>query len=134
MDKSRLEILKKKAQEASKNSYSPYSKFKVGAALVDEQGNIFTGCNVENLSFPLGCCAEHTTITKGVSEQGPSFRIDTLVIYTSTEEPTTPCGGCRQVINEFASKNTRVICFCDSNEVLDVPFDQLFPNATRIDL
>lgn len=126
-----LELIDR-AKQASLNSYSPYSKFKVGAALINQEGEIFAGCNVENLSFPAGICAEQTAICKAVSETGNSLKIRSLVIYTSTQKVTTPCGICRQVINEFACSDTRIVCACDSNEVLDIAFSDLFPAATVI--
>ncbi len=121
------------AKEASLNSYSPYSKFKVGAALEEENGKIFAGCNVENLAFPSGICAEQTAVCKAVSETGPSMRIKSLVVYTPTRQVTTPCGSCRQVINEFARPDTRIICVCDSSEILDIAFKDLLPESTFID-
>lgn len=121
------------AKKASLKSYSPYSKFKVGVALEDINGNIFTGCNVENLAFPSGICAEQTAISKVISEVGPNMRIKTLLVYTPTTKVTTPCGSCRQVINEFALQNTEVICMCDSEESLHVRFSELLPKSTIID-
>ncbi|MCV9385925.1 cytidine deaminase [Reichenbachiella ulvae] len=121
-----------RAKEASKNSYSPYSKFKVGAALINDKGQIYSGCNVENLSFPAGICAEQTAICKAVSEAGPDLKINILVVFTPTDDLTTPCGLCRQVINEFATPATRIICVCNSNTQLDTTFDQLFPLSPTI--
>ena len=121
------------AKEVAQNSYSPYSNFPVGAAFEDEAGNVFTGCNVENLSFPEGLCAERTAIVKAVSEKGPSMRVKTLVVYTPTQKATTPCGGCRQVISEFAADDARIICTCDTDDVLDISFKDLFPYSLVID-
>lgn len=121
------------AKKASRNAYSPYSKFPVGAAFEDLDGNIFSGCNVENLAFPSGICAEKTAISKGVSEKGPLSKVKTLVVYTPTQKLTTPCGDCRQVINEFAVPTTRIICVCDSDNTLDVLFTDLLPQSTVID-
>ncbi len=121
------------AKKASQNSYSPYSKFPVGSALEDVDGNVFAGCNVENLSFPSGLCAERTAVCKAVTEVGPKVKIKTLVTYTPSMKVTPPCGACRQVINEFAIPNTRVLCVCDSDSVLDVPFKNLLPEPPLID-
>ena len=126
-------MLKESAKQVAQNAYAPYSRFRVGAALLDQDDNIFTGCNVENLAFPSGICAERTAVFKAVSEVGPSFRIKTLVIYTPSLHVTTPCGGCRQVIQEFASPETRIISYCDSSDELDVLFSELFPSPTKID-
>ena len=125
-------LLIQKAKEVSLNSYSPYSKFKVGVAFSDESGNVFTGCNVENLAFPSGICAEQAAISKGVSEIGSKLKIKTLVVYTPTNQVTSPCGGCRQVISEFATSETRIICVCDNDEKLDTSFTTLFPESTVI--
>lgn len=91
--------LEQAARNAARASYSPYSKFPVGAAVLTESGRIFSGCNVENAAYPLGNCAEKTAICAAVA--AGERRIRACVVYTPTAEPTMPCGGCRQVINEF---------------------------------
>lgn len=90
------------AIEARKNSYSPYSQFKVGAALLCKNGKVFTGANIENSSYSLTICAERTAIFKAVSEGEHDFR--TIVVAAESEELTPPCGACLQVIYEFNSK------------------------------
>jgi len=87
------------AAKAKENAYVPYSKFRVGAALLCEDGQVFTGCNIENASYGLTNCGERTAIFKGVSEGKKNFKA--LAISTDTEEITSPCGSCRQVILEF---------------------------------
>ncbi|MFI5358591.1 MAG: cytidine deaminase [Halanaerobiales bacterium] len=87
------------AIEARKNSYSPYSNFPIGAALLCKNGEIYTGTNVENASYGLTNCAERTAIFKAVSEGVREF--DTMVVVADTERPIPPCGACRQVILEF---------------------------------
>lgn len=129
----KTQLLKEQAKKVSLNSYSPYSKFRVGAALEASDGNVFTGCNIENLAFPSGICAERTAIFKAVSEMGPNMKIDTLVIYTATNGITTPCGSCRQVISEFAHARTRIVSVCDQDVCLDVLFQDLLPHPTIID-
>lgn len=128
-----LESLKQKAKSASLNSYSPYSKFKVGVAFEDLLGNVFTGCNVENMAFPTGICAEQAAIAKAISEVGPAMKVKTIVIYTPSEKVTSPCGSCRQVINEFKCPETRVVSFCDSEAILDMRFNDLLPESTVIE-
>lgn len=132
-NKNDIQDLINAAKKGTKNSYSPYSNFKVGAAFEDQNGNIFYGCNVENLAFPSGICAEQTAIAKGVSETGPSLKIKTLVVYTPTQSVTTPCGGCRQVINEFGTSETVIISVCDSEDYMEVKLQELLPQSTRID-
>ncbi|GAB6098637.1 cytidine deaminase [Halanaerocella petrolearia] len=87
------------ARKAREQAYAPYSNFKVGAALLTAEGDIYTGCNVENSSYGLSNCAERTAIFKAISEGKKDF--ERLVVVTDTDRPATPCGACRQVISEF---------------------------------
>lgn len=87
------------AIEARQQSYSPYSNFAVGAALLSEDGTIYKGCNIENASYGLTNCAERTAIFKAISEGHRKFKA--LAVVADTEGPCAPCGACRQVINEF---------------------------------
>ena len=102
-----VQDLMKQAIEAREKSYSPYSKFKVGAAILTEDGTIYEGCNIENASYGLSMCAERTAIFKAVSEGSDS--IETVVVVGDTEGPISPCGACRQVIAEFAGKDFTLI-------------------------
>jgi cytidine deaminase len=90
------------AMLTSKNTYSPYSKFPVGAAVVTEQEIVFSGCNVENASYGITLCAERNAITTMIATLGPNAKINEVIIYTPTIAPSAPCGACRQVIREFA--------------------------------
>jgi cytidine deaminase len=94
-----MESLIRAAKEAREKAYSPYSNFKVGAAVVTPSGKIYSGCNVENVSYGLTNCAERTAIYKAVSEGEHSFVA--LAVVADTEGPVAPCGACRQVIAEF---------------------------------
>ena len=87
------------ATVAREKSYSPYSCFGVGAALLCEDGTIYEGCNIENASYGLTNCAERTAIFKAVSEGYTKFKA--LAVVADTEGPCSPCGACRQVISEF---------------------------------
>lgn len=102
-----VQTLIAKAIEARTKAYTPYSKFKVGAVVIDEAGNETSGCNVENASYGLSMCAERTAIFKAVSEG--SEAIETVVVVGDTEGPISPCGACRQVIAEFASDDFTLI-------------------------
>ncbi|MBR5467693.1 MAG: cytidine deaminase [Firmicutes bacterium] len=93
------EELVKMAEEAMENAYSPYSKFKVGAALAADDGSVYTGCNIENSSFGATICAERTAIVKAVSEGKRKF--EKIAIVSSSGDTTYPCGICRQVMSEF---------------------------------
>jgi len=93
------------ARKAAANSYSPYSHFPVGAAVLTDEGRIFVGTNIENSSYGLTICAERAAIAAAVS-QGQS-RIRAVAVYTDTDRPVPPCGACLQVIAEFADPDFR---------------------------
>jgi cytidine deaminase len=97
----------KSAKKASRFAYAPYSKFKVGSALLTKSGKIFLGCNVENRSYGLTVCAERIAIFKAVSEGEKDFRA--IAIYTPTKDFTLPCGACLQVLAEFANDLTVIL-------------------------
>jgi len=101
--KQRNELLEA-AKTVSKFAYAPYSKFKVGAALLTKSGKIFTGCNVENASFGLTVCAERIAVFNAVTEGERNFVA--IAIYTNTKDFTLPCGACLQVLNEFTKDLT----------------------------
>ncbi len=90
----------KAAQKAKAKAYAPYSKFKVGAALLAKSGKVYTGCNVENASYGLTCCAERNAVFQAVGRRERNFTA--IAIVSDSPEPTAPCGACRQVLNEFA--------------------------------
>lgn len=108
-----LDELKELAIEAQKRAYCPYSKFPVGAALECTDGTVFTGCNVENASFPIGTCAERTAMSKAVSEGHRDFK--RIVIVANTSDFCSPCGMCRQFMFEFAP-DLEVICLNSRHE------------------
>lgn len=115
------DALKAAAISARENAYAPYSKFKVGAAILAD-GKIFTGCNVENVSFPVGICAERGALCAAVAAGCKT--IDAVVIVAET--PITPCGMCRQALAEF---NPEVPIVMISNQLeQDASLGQLFPD------
>ncbi|GAH82733.1 unnamed protein product, partial [marine sediment metagenome] len=89
--------LVKEAEKARKRAYTPYSKFQVGAAVLCDDGKIFTGCNIENASFGLAVCAERVAIIKAISEGSTKF--EAMAVVGDTDKPCSPCGACRQVIS-----------------------------------
>lgn len=112
------------AREAKLRSYSPYSHFAVGAALLCEDGRVFQGCNIENASFGLTNCAERTAVFKAVSEGATSF---TAIAIASDGTAPWPCGACRQVLNEFAP-GIRVLVTWD-DQVDEMPLSGLLPHG-----
>jgi cytidine deaminase len=116
------------ALRARDRSYSPYSGFKVGAAIRLESGEVFNGCNVENSSFGGTVCAERTAILKAVSEKGPTIRIAEVLVVTDASPGWPPCGLCRQVIAEFGSK-AHIHATNLKGELKTTRMDELFPDA-----
>ena len=123
--------LVKAATEARKHAYNRYSNFAVGAALVDNNGRLHVGCNVENAAYPLGSCAEEGAIAAMVIEGGS--RIVTIAVVGGIGEigPCTPCGGCRQRIAEFADENTVILAIDESGEWQEYSIDALLPASFR---
>lgn len=93
------EKLVKEAEKAKEFAYVPYSKFRVGAAVLAKDGKVYTGCNIENASYGLTNCAERTALYKAVSEGNKEFQA--IAISTDLEDAASPCGACRQVLAEF---------------------------------
>lgn len=123
-----LQQLKTAARRAAKSAYAPYSKFAVGAAVLTQNGKIHAGCNVENASYGLCNCAERTAIFNAVAAGEKKLRLRCVVVFTPTDQPTAPCGACRQVIHEFGPE-ARVVSFCHGREVIDTNLRELLPGA-----
>jgi cytidine deaminase len=103
-----IENLHQRALSVARNAYSPYSHFRVGAALLLQDGHIITGCNVENASYRLTTCAEQAAIAAAVALHGPSIRLRAVVIANLNNAASQPCGACRQTIHEFSTPHTEV--------------------------
>jgi cytidine deaminase len=101
-----LEALFEAAKAVQAKAYAPYSRFKVGAAIMTPSGKVFTGCNVENAAYPVGTCAEAGAISAMLAA-GES-RIAAIVVMGEGDNLVTPCGGCRQRIREFAASDTPI--------------------------
>lgn len=115
------------AREALKYSYSPYSKFRVGAAVLTASGKLYTGVNIENASYGATCCAERTAVFKAVSEG--EKKIKAVAIASDSDELIHPCGICRQVISEFGGKDTKIICSKRNGDTKEYTLDELLPEA-----
>jgi len=94
------------ARAVRANAYAPYSKFAVGAAVLDEHGHIHAGCNVENAAYPQGWCAEASALAAMVAAGGR--KVLAVAVCAEAPEPVTPCGGCRQKLREFAAADCPV--------------------------
>lgn len=124
------ENLVKKAIEAQKNSYSPFSNFKVGSALLCENGEIFVGTNIEESSFRAGCCAERSALYSAISNGQKNFKAIAVVGGDLTQY-VYPCGVCRQALNEFAP-NLEIVLGTKNKDEINykvVKLDEIFPNS-----
>ncbi len=116
------------AKAACSNAYCRYSGFAVGAALLTADDRVYSGCNVENASYGLSMCAERNTLFGARAARGDELDVHALLIYTPTQVPTTPCGACRQVIQELAPR-AEIIMVCDGPEVVRKDIGELLPDA-----
>jgi len=107
VDAAMLQRLVEAARVARGHAHAPYSKFAVGAALLDEQGRIHAGCNIENAAYPECLCAEAVALAHLVMAGGR--RVIAAAVAGVAPEPVTPCGGCRQKLHEFASDDTTIV-------------------------
>jgi cytidine deaminase len=121
-----IDALREHARAAAARAYAPYSRFRVGAALLTRSGAVFTGCNVENASYGLTNCAERTAVFQMVAAGETALKV--IVIYTPTPTPTAPCGACRQVLNEF-NPEAEVMSVCDGPDVIRSTVRELLPGA-----
>lgn len=121
------------ARMAAEKSYSPYSGFRVGAALQLTSGEIVTGTNVENVSYGLTICAERAALVSAVAEFGPTIRIQAVAVANLNNAASPPCGACRQVLAEFILPEAPVI-FPVADGTCILPFRELLPMAFDMNL
>lgn len=114
-------------KEAMSKAYVPYSNYPVGALIVTDNGNTYSGCNVENASFPLGNCAEASAIASMVI--GGEKKIKTIYVMTKNDEGGIPCGGCRQRIREFSDTNTQIMMCSPDGVQQRINLSELLPNS-----
>ena len=113
-----------------KNAYAPYSKFRVGAAVLTSTGEIFTGCNVENASYGMTNCAERTAIFSAIASDGPKLDIRAVAVVNDRGVPCSPCGACRQVIYEFGPE--AIIFFPGAKGWKQAHVTELLPEGFRL--
>jgi cytidine deaminase len=128
-----LEKLFKAAEIAAFESYSPYSHFRVGAALLAEDGTIFSGANVENRSFGLTICAERSAVVSAVSSGTKRF-VALAIATPDSDYPVGPCGACRQVLSEFMSGDAPVRFGCSSEKQVNTTIAALLPHDSLYEL
>jgi cytidine deaminase len=126
LDSAALESLREAAQNASVHAYAPYSKFYVGAALLFDDGQVVTGCNVENMSYGLTSCAERNALFRAISEHGPGRKIVAIAVTNRSGAASPPCGACRQVMSEFVTPSA-VITFPGDHGAETLPFAEILP-------
>lgn len=124
-----VDQLKKAARRAAENSYSPYSNYRVGAAVLAKNGRIYAGTNVENSSYGLTLCAERVAVASAVS--AGERVIKALAIYTPSDEPVPPCGACLSFIAEFAEGDVSILMFTDNKESW-ANLAQLLPKSFKL--
>ena len=119
--------LMEQSKIAMQTAYVPYSKFKVGAALLTEDGKVYHGCNIENSSYGLANCAERTAIFKAVSEGNMKFKA--IAVVADTAGPCSPCGACRHVISEFCAPDMPLYLTNLNGDVKQTTVGELLPGA-----
>lgn len=124
-----IDDLRQRALAVAHNAYAPYSSFRVGVALLLDDSNIVTGCNVENASYRLTTCAEQAAVASAVSLHGPDIRIRAIVIVNLNNAASQPCGACRQTIHEFALPHTEVFYPAHDGTLTRSTIVDLLPSA-----
>ena len=126
-----LDSLFEAAQRATANAYAPYSNFRVGAAILLEDGRVFTGVNVENSSYGLTNCAERSAIFTAISQTSAGkIRLRAVAVDNAAQVHCSPCGACRQVIGEFATPETRIL-YRGKDGIVTVTMSELLPDGFR---
>ena len=124
----------KYAMEASKNSYSPYSNFKVGAALLTKDNKLYLGCNIENGAYSPSICAERVAFSKAISDGAKEFKAIAIVggLNGEFKDFCSPCGVCRQVMKEFCDDNFMIYLGNDKLEYKKYTLKELLPNSFEL--
>ncbi|MDZ5470948.1 cytidine deaminase (plasmid) [Bacillus sp. 31A1R] len=122
-----IELLIEEAKKAREKAYVPYSKFKVGAAILTEDGKVYHGCNIENAGYSMTNCAERTGLFKAYSEGDRSIKM--IAVVADTDGPVSPCGACRQVISELCPKDMKVVLTNLKGDIKEITVEDLLPGA-----
>lgn len=132
LDAAEVAALRERASAAAQNSYSPYSRFRVGAAILLDNGEIVAGTNVENASYRLTSCAEQAAIAGAVTQFGPGIRIRAVAVANLNGAACMPCGACRQTIWEFADTDVPVFYPSANGEMVATTVGELLPAGFRL--
>jgi cytidine deaminase len=115
------------ARLAIETAYAPYSRFRVGSALLTRRGNLYTACNVENRSYGLTICAERAAVAAAVAAEGPGTAIQAVAVLSHPEQPCSPCGACRQVLAEFGPG--AIVFYRSRDGIVGRPLTELLVDA-----
>ena len=121
-----MDPLMSAAREAAEKAYAPYSRFRVGAAILTEGGAVHAGCNVENASYGMSICAERNAATTMISAGPDDRKIRSVAIFSPNTSPCFPCGACRQFLREFGCEEVVVE---DASGLRRYPFEEILPNS-----
>lgn len=121
-----MDPLMSAAREAAEKAYAPYSRFRVGAAILTEGGAVHAGCNVENASYGMSICAERNAATTMISAGPDDRKIRSVAIFSPNASPCFPCGACRQFLREFGCEEVVVE---DASGLRRYPFEEILPNS-----
>lgn len=131
LGKAEREQLREAAGRAAERSYAPYSRFRVGAALLLSDGTVVTGCNVENCSYRLTSCAEQGAMARAVAEFGPQIRLRAVAVANLNAAASMPCGACRQTLAEFGGDDVVVLYPGEGGVMEETTLGALLPHAFR---
>ena len=123
--------LLKEAKIAREKAYAPYSKFKVGAAVLTSDGQVFHGCNIENASYGLAMCAERVALFKAISSGYKKDDLIKIAIVGDTLEPISPCGACRQVMVELLNKDAEIILGNLDDDIKKYSLEEILPYSFK---
>jgi cytidine deaminase len=126
---SQIADLQQQASAIAHNAYAPYSNFRVGAAILLNNGAVVTGCNIENASYRLTTCAEQSAIAAAIAQHGPAIRIHAIAIANLNNAASQPCGACRQTIHEFSTTGTVIFFPSENGTTAQATMSDLLPAA-----